>query len=245
MFSTTTLIYTIIIIGLTTYAIVFNLNNLVLQFSRSYQSLRDHLVSQMKEVKDESEFWKEKGERFDVFRPQHEKPHPSEWWIVIFLTRALFVKIGGALHFWGSKDKDGDKKSSASSSRFSIASSRSSSTSSSTSRLGAPDAASEHSISPTVEGANLPVDTAVTNQEGQKASSQRQGPLVTVPTSSSPPFKNSSNAEKTAHDPGSTSIPSPPAPQSPAKPRNFAGRTISKIFRRKKNPRPAVDNGQV
>ena len=249
MFSTKTLIYTIIIIGLTTYAIVFNLNNLVLQFSRSYQSLRDRLVSQMKEVKDESRFWTEKGERFDVFRPQHEKPHPSEWWIVIFLTRTLFVKVSGFLHFWASKDKDGDKKSSVSSDGFSIASSRSSySAASSTSRLGAfgaADAVSDHIISSADQGAKPPVESTGTENEGQKPSSQPQRPLDAVPNSTIPPNMNTSNAEKTTHESGSTSIPSSPTPPSPAKRRHFAGRAISKIFRRRKSPGPALDNGQV
>jgi hypothetical protein len=72
MFSTTTLI---IIIGLSTYAVVFNLNNLVRQFSKSYQSSRGRLILQMKELKEDSGFWAEKVERFDVFRPQQKKAY--------------------------------------------------------------------------------------------------------------------------------------------------------------------------
>jgi hypothetical protein len=87
MFPLSTLIYTAIIVGLSTYLIVFNLNNLVHEISTLYNSLRSRLVDSMKAKEAESEFWFEMGNRFGVFKPQHEKASPSEWWLVLYLFR--------------------------------------------------------------------------------------------------------------------------------------------------------------
>jgi len=89
--------YTIIIVGLGTYVIVFNPNNLVIQSAKSYQILRDQLVKELKVAKDEKDFWLIKGGRFDAFQPQHEKAHPSEWWVMIFLFRTLTMKVAEVL----------------------------------------------------------------------------------------------------------------------------------------------------
>ncbi len=106
MFPTKTLIYTAIAVGISTYLIVFNLNNLVLQCSKAYSSVRSHLVAQMKSSRNGSGFWSKKAKRFNAFKPQHEKAHPSEWWIAIFLVRTLVLWFFKCLSFRMGTGKD-------------------------------------------------------------------------------------------------------------------------------------------
>jgi hypothetical protein len=116
MFPATTLIYTTIIVGLSTYLIVFNLNNLVLHVSKLYQSFRDQLIGRMKHKDDKDwGFWSDEGARFDVFKPQHDQAHPSEWWRFIFVFYLLLKHIKSVALPLKAKDDDEVETSSASS----------------------------------------------------------------------------------------------------------------------------------
>jgi len=246
MFSTTTFIYTIIVVGLSTYLIVFNLNNLVIQGAKSYQLLRDQLVKEMKEAKDKKDFWSTKGKKFDVFRPQHEKAHPSEWWIMVFLFRALAVKVAQMLHLskycFGSDDAESERSSSISS-----ASSVSSRTNDYRRSSWSVDSLSSHETLPTLKSEDarqaksrvaddthpieVPNDVIHTNDHtsaeftglpgGEKG---RSSPAINSPTS----LNNENTPKDRKH-----SISYQPPPPKP-KHRTMAGRTLSRIFRRKK-----------
>lgn len=105
MWSSKILIYTIIIVAFSTYLVVSNLNNIVTQSSRAYEPIRRRLISSMRRNPKHSwNFWPEKGERFDVFTPRHEKAHPSEWWIVFFFFVQIWRRTFAA--FMTSKDNE-------------------------------------------------------------------------------------------------------------------------------------------
>lgn len=111
MWSSRILSYTIVLVGLGTYFVVFNLNNIVTHGSRAYQPIRRRIVDDMKEPKPKDAgskqkdsspgFWSEHGEKLDLFTPKHEKIRPSEWWVFIF----LFTSIWHRLKIFGKKKK--------------------------------------------------------------------------------------------------------------------------------------------
>ena len=76
------LIYVIIIVALVTYFVMFNINSLSQGFSRVYEVKKKHVVRAMKH--DRKGAWKRRGQRFEVFRPKHENPEPSEWYIPLY-----------------------------------------------------------------------------------------------------------------------------------------------------------------
>lgn len=47
--------------------------------------------------------WKNRGERFEVFRPKHENPEPSEWYVALYavLNPALILGLGLRLRLRG------------------------------------------------------------------------------------------------------------------------------------------------
>ena len=82
------LIYVVIIVALLTYLTMFNINSLAEGFGRIYDIKKKHVVRAMK--CDQTESWKLRGQRFEVFRPKHETPEPSEWYIPLYaLTHPL------------------------------------------------------------------------------------------------------------------------------------------------------------
>ena len=93
-FSSIALIFVIVIVALTTYTMVFNVNSLVHTFSYVYDTKKRRLVNAMKSDRDER--WKQRGQRFEVFRPKHEDPEPSEWYITLYamLNLATFLGFG-------------------------------------------------------------------------------------------------------------------------------------------------------
>ncbi|KAF7507827.1 hypothetical protein GJ744_009991 [Endocarpon pusillum] len=93
-FSSTSFIIVIVIVALTTYAMVFNVNSLVHTFRFVYDTKKRRLVNDMKSDPDER--WKQRGQRFEVFRPRHEDPEPSEWYITLYaiLNLATFLGFG-------------------------------------------------------------------------------------------------------------------------------------------------------
>ncbi|KAE9364562.1 hypothetical protein N431DRAFT_108587 [Stipitochalara longipes BDJ] len=88
IFSLKALLVVVILVGLTTYLIVFNLNNLVGFCGRIYCSYKTKLIQQMKN--EPGSGWKEKGRQFSIFRPRSEIRKPSEWIIGLFILRKLF-----------------------------------------------------------------------------------------------------------------------------------------------------------
>ena len=93
-FSMTALIYVVIIVALVTYFVMFNINSLAHGFGKVYDNKKKHIVRAMK--RDRNEAWKQRGHRFEVFRPKHESPEPSEWYIPFYalLHPAVFVGLG-------------------------------------------------------------------------------------------------------------------------------------------------------
>ena len=76
------LIYVIIIVALVTYFIMFNINSLSYGFGRAYEVKKKHVVRAMKHAHNGA--WKRRGQQFEVFRPKHENPEPSEWYIPLY-----------------------------------------------------------------------------------------------------------------------------------------------------------------
>ena len=93
-FSMTALIYVVIIVALVTYFIMFNINSLAQGFGRVYDNKKRYIVRAMK--RDRNEAWKQRGQRFEVFRPKHDSPEPSEWYIPFYalLHPAIAVGLG-------------------------------------------------------------------------------------------------------------------------------------------------------
>ena len=88
----TALIYVVIIVALVTYFIMFNINSLAHGFGQVYDNKKKHIVRAMK--RDHNETWKQRGQRFEVFRPKHESPEPSEWYIPFYALLNPAVAIG-------------------------------------------------------------------------------------------------------------------------------------------------------
>ena len=68
--------------ALVTYSIMFNINSLSYGFGRAYEVKKKHVVRAMKH--DHNGAWKRRGQQFEVFRPKHENPEPSEWYIPLY-----------------------------------------------------------------------------------------------------------------------------------------------------------------
>ena len=88
----TALIYVVIIVALVTYFIMFNINSLAQGFDRVYENKKKYIVRAMK--RDHTETWKQRGQRFEVFRPKHENPEPSEWFIPFYALLHPAVALG-------------------------------------------------------------------------------------------------------------------------------------------------------
>ena len=73
---------------------MFNINSLVHGFGQIYDNKKKHIVHAMK--RDHNGAWKQRGQRFEVFRPKHESPEPSEWYIPFYalLHPAVIVGLG-------------------------------------------------------------------------------------------------------------------------------------------------------
>lgn len=88
----TALIYVVIIVALVTYFIMFNINSLAQGFGRVYDNKKKCVVRAMK--RDRNDAWKRRGQRFEVFRPKHESPEPSEWYIPFYALLHPAVALG-------------------------------------------------------------------------------------------------------------------------------------------------------
>lgn len=81
-FSTHAFVIVIIIAASTTYITMFNINSIVGAVSRIYEIKKRNIVKAMKSDRDE--IWRQRGQRFEIFRPKHENPRPSEWYITFY-----------------------------------------------------------------------------------------------------------------------------------------------------------------
>lgn len=79
-------------VALVTYFIMFNINSLAQGFGRVYDNKKKYIVRAMK--RDHNEAWKQRGQRFEVFRPKHENPEPSEWYIPFYALLHPAVAVG-------------------------------------------------------------------------------------------------------------------------------------------------------
>ena len=104
----TALIYVVIIVALLTYLTMFNINSLVHGFGRIYDNKKKFIVRAMK--CDHNEAWKQRGQRFEVFRPKHESPEPSEWYIPFYALLHPAVIVGLSRRE-GSSDRHSTTKS--------------------------------------------------------------------------------------------------------------------------------------
>lgn len=97
-FPRTPLVYTIIIVALATYLIMFNINTLVVLAGRTYAAHKRTLVRAMKHDRGaHSTVWRERGRRFEVFRPHaqhHERLQPSEWLVPLYAALHPLVAVG-------------------------------------------------------------------------------------------------------------------------------------------------------
>ncbi len=57
-----------------------------------YGNRKKDVVSAMKADQDEA--WNQRGKRFEVFRPKHENPEPSEWYITLYTLLRPAVLLG-------------------------------------------------------------------------------------------------------------------------------------------------------
>ncbi|KAL9594752.1 MAG: hypothetical protein Q9179_005256 [Wetmoreana sp. 5 TL-2023] len=82
MFSMKSLTAVIVIVALLTYTTVLNINTIVNSVGLLYDIKKRRVVNAMK--RDHRPSWKFCGQRFESFRPKHENPKPSEWYIMLY-----------------------------------------------------------------------------------------------------------------------------------------------------------------
>ena len=71
---------------------MFNINSLAQGFGHLYDNKKRYIVRAMK--RDRNEAWKQRGQRFEVFRPKHDSPEPSEWYIPFYALLHPLVALG-------------------------------------------------------------------------------------------------------------------------------------------------------
>jgi len=96
-FSLKALLIAVILVGLGTYLIVFNLNNMVNFCNRVYDERKDKMIEQMKQDVDMR--WKQQGDRFATFKPKQETLKPSDWVLGLFVLHRLtqWLRFRGVL----------------------------------------------------------------------------------------------------------------------------------------------------
>lgn len=77
---------------------MFNINSIAQGFGELYGIKKKRIVHAMKA--DPSTKWKQRGQRFEVFRPKHESPQPSEWYVPLYaaLHPAALFGFGRSIH---------------------------------------------------------------------------------------------------------------------------------------------------
>lgn len=75
-----------------TYIVVFNMNGLIHTFYHLYEGKKKKVVRAM--YLDPDETWKRRGQKFEAFRPKHENPQPSEWYVLFYAILKPSVILG-------------------------------------------------------------------------------------------------------------------------------------------------------
>lgn len=104
IFSLKALVIVAVLVGLTTYLLVFNLNNIVEFCGQVYSKRKLMLVEKMQ--KDPDKRWKEEGQKFTVFQPKQENRKPSEWMLALFVLHSVFGRFRVTKRFWGKKKQE-------------------------------------------------------------------------------------------------------------------------------------------
>ncbi|KAI4283116.1 MAG: hypothetical protein L6R38_002419 [Xanthoria sp. 2 TBL-2021] len=92
MFSMNSLIAVIVIVAFLTYTTVLNINSIVTTVGLLYDTKKRRVVNAMK--RDSRDSWKHCGQRFESFRPKHENPKPSEWYITLYALLNPMAVLG-------------------------------------------------------------------------------------------------------------------------------------------------------
>jgi hypothetical protein len=106
IFSLSSLTIVAIVVALSTYFIVFNLNNLVYVSRGTFRSIAQHQIDNMVEKmqQDPSNEWKKRGKRFTKFKPDLAVEHkPSDWRLLQYAVHLGWQTIRS----WVSRGKEG------------------------------------------------------------------------------------------------------------------------------------------
>ena len=68
------------------------MNSLIHNGSRVYEAKKKSVVRAMHSDLDET--WKRRGQKFEAFRPKHENPQPSEWYVLLYALLRPAVILG-------------------------------------------------------------------------------------------------------------------------------------------------------
>jgi hypothetical protein len=83
-----------VVVAVATYALTFNLNNVVHGLQKVYTPKRKKLIEQME--RERSLTWRWFGDRFKVFeRTERGQQKPSEWIIWVYLFRRMWRAVRG------------------------------------------------------------------------------------------------------------------------------------------------------
>lgn len=93
-FNFTTLGYVTVIVALTTYILVFNLNNIAGAYKSKYQSFKFRVIGEM--IKDTDTAWGETGTKLNRHKPRsaQSEQQPSEWWVWAYFGLKLLRIVG-------------------------------------------------------------------------------------------------------------------------------------------------------
>lgn len=87
-----------VIVGVITYVVVFNLNNLVQSSSNWYDNLKRPWIKRMQNPFSSSDIWQARAENYSGFRHYRKSSKPSDWWIIWYIwswpVRMMQYKLG-------------------------------------------------------------------------------------------------------------------------------------------------------
>lgn len=92
-FGYTTMAYTMVLVAVTTYIIVFNLRSIVDILSSRANPYVHWKKQQIREMK-EDKAWQAIGEKFEHSRSVQRDKKPSEWLAIAFYVQKLLRKVG-------------------------------------------------------------------------------------------------------------------------------------------------------
>lgn len=76
-----------VIVGLVTYGLTFNLDNIVQVFNRHYGQIKCQIVKSMDR---DGGHWEELAARYSGFKPERVDSTPSEWWVLWYVLTYPF-----------------------------------------------------------------------------------------------------------------------------------------------------------